>query len=93
MGFGIFRDAYAATALWIFLLIPWFWFRTRNWAHVAYAVVVAASFIISMFPVTKQYFKIRKLGQNAIVGFFEQNHMGRGLVKIGRLFGLYKNKA
>lgn len=93
LGFAVVRDAYAATVLWIFLLIPWLWFRTRDWAHVAYAVVISASFIVSMIPMTRQYLKIRKKGQEAIVGFYEQNHMGRGLVKIGRLFGLYKKKS
>lgn len=92
LGFAVVRDAYAASVLWIFLLIPWFWIRTRSCAHVAYAVVLSVSFVVSMIPMTKQYFKIRKMGQEAIIGFYEQNPMGRGLVKIGRLFGLYKKK-
>ena len=93
LGMGLLRDAYVGSTLWLFLLIPWFWIRTHDWAHLLYAAVIAVSFLIATMPLTKQYLRLRKKGQDALVAFYEQFHMGRGLVKIGRFFGLYKKKS
>jgi hypothetical protein len=92
LGMGLFRDAYVGSTLWLFLLIPWFWVRTHDWAHIAYAAIIAVSFLIATMPLTKQYIGLRKKGPEALLNFYEQFHMGRGLVKIGRFFGLYKKK-
>jgi glycerol-3-phosphate acyltransferase PlsY len=93
LGMALFRDVYVASTLWLFLLIPWFWIRTHDWAHILYAVVIVISFLLATMPLTKQYLKLRKRGPEALLSFYEQFHMGRGLVKIGRLFGMYKKKA
>jgi glycerol-3-phosphate acyltransferase PlsY len=92
LGLGLGRDAYIASTLWLFLLVPWFWIRTHDWAHIIYVAVILASFLLATIPVTKQYIKLRKKGPEALLAFYLQVPMGRGLVKIGRLFGLYKNK-
>ncbi len=93
LGLGIGRDAYIASTLWLFLLIPWFWIRTHDLAHIVYSAVILASFLLATIPVTKQYIKLRKKGPEALLAFYRQVPMGRGLVKIGRLFGLYKNQS
>ena len=90
LGMVIFRDAYVASTLWLFLLIPWLWLRTQSWAYVLYAVVLTASFLAATMPLTKQYLALRKKGTEALLSFYNQFHMGRGLVKIGRFFGIYK---
>ena len=90
LGMGFLRDVYAGTLLWVFLLVPWFWVRTGDWARVAYAVVLSVSFIVSMMPLTRQYLEVRKGGPEAVAAFLEQFHMGRGLMRVGRIFGLYK---
>ena len=92
LGMGIVRDAYAASSLWLFLLIPWFWIRTHDWGHILYAFVMILSFLLATIPLTRQYLRIRKKGPEALQSFYEKFHMGRGLIKIGRLFGLYKKK-
>jgi len=92
LGMGLIRDVYVASTLWLFLLIPWLWIRTHDVAYVIYAAVIAVSFILATIPLTIQYLRLRKKGPEALVSFYEQFHMGRGLVKIGRLFGLYKTK-
>jgi glycerol-3-phosphate acyltransferase PlsY len=93
LGLGIGRDVYIASTLWLFLLVPWFWIRTSGWDHILYAAAILASFLLATIPVTKQYIKLRKKGPEALLAFYRQVPMGRGLVKIGRLFGLYKNKS
>jgi glycerol-3-phosphate acyltransferase PlsY len=90
IGMGLFRDAYMGSTLWLFLLIPWLWIRTHDWNYVFYAVAMALSFLLATLPLTKQYLRIRKKGPEALRSFYEKFHMGRGLLKIGRLFGLYK---
>ena len=92
LGMGFLRDAYVGSTLWLFLLIPWFWIRTHDWAHIWYAAIIAVSFLIATIPLTKQYLKLRKKGPDALLAFYRQFHMGRGLVKIGRFFGLYKKR-
>jgi hypothetical protein len=91
LGMGLFRDAYVASTLWLFLLLPWFWIRTHDWAHILYAGAMILSFLLATIPLTKQYLRIRKKGPEALQSFYEKFPMGRGLIKIGRLFGLYKN--
>ena len=92
LGMALIRDVYVASTLWLFLLIPWFWIRTHDLAHILYAVIIIISFLLATMPLTKQYLKLRKRGPEALLSFYEQFHMGRGLVKIGRLFGMYKEK-
>jgi glycerol-3-phosphate acyltransferase PlsY len=92
LGMGLIRDAYVASTLWLFLLIPWFWIRTHDWGHVLYASIMILSFLLATIPLTRQYLRIRKKGPEALQSFYEKFHMGRGLIKIGRLFGLYKKK-
>jgi glycerol-3-phosphate acyltransferase PlsY len=93
LGLGIGRDVYIASTLWLFLLIPWFWIRTSGWDHILYAAVILVSFLLATIPVTKQYIRLRKKGPEALLAFYRQVPMGRGLVKMGRLFGLYRNKS
>jgi glycerol-3-phosphate acyltransferase PlsY len=93
LGMGLIRDAYVASTLWLFLLIPWLWIRTHDWTYIMYAAVITVSFLLATLPLTKQYLKLRRKGPEALVAFYEQFHMGRGLVKIGRFFGLYKKKS
>jgi len=93
LGLALLRDAYVASTLWMFLLFPWFWFRTHHWGHILYAAVITVSFILATIPLTRQYLSLRKQGPEALLDFYEQFHMGRGLVRIGRLFGLYKKRA
>lgn len=92
LGMILFRDAYVASTLWLFLLIPWLWLRTQSWVYVLYAVILTISFLAATMPLTKQYLALRKKGTEALLSFYNQFHMGRGLVKIGRFFGIYKEK-
>jgi glycerol-3-phosphate acyltransferase PlsY len=92
LGMGLLRDAYVGSTLWLFFLIPWFWIRTHRWPYVAYAAAVIISFILATIPLTRQYLRIRKKGPQALRSFYEEFPMGRGLVKMGRFFGLYKKE-
>jgi len=91
LGMLLTRDAYVASTLWLFLLIPWLWVRTHDGFHMLYACIMIISFLLATLPLTKEYIKLKKKGPEYVLSFYNQFHMGRGLIKIGRWFGLYRN--
>lgn len=44
------------------LMIPWFWFRTGDWAYLAYIIFVNLVYWISMMPELKQAFDLQAGG-------------------------------
>jgi glycerol-3-phosphate acyltransferase PlsY len=69
------------------LLIPWLWFRTGDWAYLAYIVFANAMFWLSMRRDVKQYYELHKRGvfrsQEDLSDFLD---MGKGL---GRFMDRY----
>jgi glycerol-3-phosphate acyltransferase PlsY len=45
------------------LLIPWFWFRTGDWAYLAYIIFINLVYWISMMPELKQAFDLQAEGE------------------------------
>jgi glycerol-3-phosphate acyltransferase PlsY len=91
LGIAVLRDVVLAYFAALWLLIPWFWFRTHDLRFVAYAVFVNVIFVLGMIPEIKQY---RRFRQEGIVAdpqvYLEQTAMGRGMLRIARLFGVNK---
>jgi glycerol-3-phosphate acyltransferase PlsY len=91
LGMMVLKNIGVAYILGFVLMIPWLWFRTRNWAYVAYAIFVTVIFIIAMIPEIK---KIRDLRRRGLSGDFEEamnaTPMLRGMQKIRRRLGLSK---
>jgi glycerol-3-phosphate acyltransferase PlsY len=76
--FGLFvlRDMFAAYALGMWLLVPWFWWQADT-AHVIYAVVVNLLFLVATIPEMGEYFQRRRNGELAQVrswGDFKRSH-------------------
>ncbi len=91
IGMILLKQIGLAYILGLALMIPWLWFRTRDWAYVAYAVFVNVIFVVAMLPEIKL---IRDLRRRGLGGDFEKamnaTPMLRGMQKIRRRFGLTK---
>jgi len=91
LGMLVLRDGMVTFLGWMWLMIPWLWFTTRDWRFVLFAVVINVLFFVAMIPVIKVYVQYRKEG---IALSFEEGlqttHMGRGLYKMGVRLGALK---
>jgi len=88
LGLAVFRDVFVAGSLWVFLLIPWLWLRTRSFWPVAYALAVSLSFLLASLPTFRQYLRLKREDPQAYRELIGSSHMARGLARIGRLFGM-----
>jgi glycerol-3-phosphate acyltransferase PlsY len=75
----------------LWLLIPWMWFRTQDVGYLAYAIVVNIILILAMIPDFKRYRELQRQGGLDQEAFMESSAMGRGMLRIGRRLGLFKN--
>jgi glycerol-3-phosphate acyltransferase PlsY len=91
LGMLVFRNLIVASILWLWLLIPWFWWRTGgDLAYVLYAVAVNIIFILAMLPEIKTALKYKKEGKYLEYGMgnLKSNPMGRGMLKMAKFFRL-----
>lgn len=90
LGLVILRSILVATLSWMWLLIPWMWFRTHDMAYVWYAVTLNILFILAMIPQIKQAWKYYREGKliNYGKGYLQSNPMGRGMLKMAERFNL-----
>ena len=89
LGMLVFRNMIVASLAWIWLLIPWFWWRTDgNPAYLLYAVAVNIIFLLAMVPEYRTAMKYRKEGKylGYGMGTLKANPMGRGILKIANFF-------
>jgi acyl phosphate:glycerol-3-phosphate acyltransferase len=89
LGMLVFRNMIVASLGWIWLLIPWFWWRTDgNPAYMLYAVAVNIIFLLAMVPEYQTAMKYRKEGKYLEYGMgsLKANPMGRGMLKIANFF-------
>lgn len=89
LGLFILRNLVAMTLAWIWLLIPWFWWRTAgDPLHILYAVAVNVLFILAMIPEARQALKYQKEGKAAEYGLgsLKSHPMGRGMLKMAKYF-------
>ena len=87
------RDAFAlmivASLGWLWLLIPWLWWRTNgDIAHILFAIVVNILFLLAMIPEYRTAMKYKKEGQYLEYGMgsLKSHPMGRGMLKIAKFF-------
>jgi len=89
LGMLLFRNMIVASLGWLWLLIPWLWWRTNgDIAHILFAVVVNILFILAMIPEYRTAMKYKKEGQYLEYGMgnLKSNPMGRGMLKIAKFF-------
>jgi glycerol-3-phosphate acyltransferase PlsY len=84
----IVRNMVVASISWLWLLIPWMWFRTNDWVYVLYAIVVNVLFLLAMIPEIKRalgYWRAGKLHEYG-ESMLKSNPMGRGMMKMAKRF-------
>lgn len=90
LGLVVFRNLIVASLSWIWLLIPWLWFRTYDLTHLAYAVAVNVLFLLAMIPEARLAMKYRREGKLAGYGLgnLQSTPMGRGLLKMAAFLNI-----
>jgi glycerol-3-phosphate acyltransferase PlsY len=89
LGMVVFRNMVAANLMWMWLLIPWFWWRTdSDIRYILYAVVVNILFMLAMIPDIKMAMKYRREGKYIEYGLgsMKSHSMGRSMLKIAKFF-------
>lgn len=89
LGMIVFRNMVIASLSWLWLLIPWLWWRTNgDVAHLLYAVIINILLILAMLPEYQTAIKYKKEGKYVEYGLgnLKSNPMGRGMLKIANFF-------
>jgi len=63
LGFTLLGSLSFASLMWVWMMIPWFIFRTFDLNFVIYAIIVNIVFMLGLIPEMRLYFKIRKEGK------------------------------
>lgn len=89
LGLLVFRNLVVATLSWIWLLIPWFWWRTGgDPAYLLYAIAVNIIFLLAMVPEYQLAMKYKREGKYLEYGMgsLKAHPMGRGMLKMAKFF-------
>ena len=91
VGLFVLRSVLLAYVIGPWLVVPWLWWRTGDMGHVAFAVVSAIFFSISMIPEMKQWRRISKEEKwDDYQTVMQLSGMGRGILKVARKIGVVK---
>ena len=63
LGFLFMRNLYVAYIAWLWLMIPWLWFRSHDVAYVAYAVAANLVFLLAVVPEIRTFLQYRREGK------------------------------
>jgi glycerol-3-phosphate acyltransferase PlsY len=63
LGFTLIGSLSFASIAWIWLMIPWFLFRTFDINFVVYAIIINIVFMVGLIPEMRLYFKLRREGK------------------------------
>jgi glycerol-3-phosphate acyltransferase PlsY len=84
LGMVIIGSVPVAYVAWLWLMIPWLWLRTRDPAHLAYAISINLIFVIATIPEMRTFARYRREGKldAYIQGLMESSPRWRGMKKI-----------
>jgi acyl phosphate:glycerol-3-phosphate acyltransferase len=91
-GFAVLRDVFFAYVGWTWFMIPWLWVRTGNPVFALYALAVNLMFLLALLPELRRYLEARRLGKVDMQQGMEVTPMGRGMLKMARRLGFFKEK-
>ncbi|MGE5375009.1 MAG: glycerol-3-phosphate acyltransferase [Bacteroidota bacterium] len=92
LGFAVIQDIFFAYVGWTWLMIPLLWIRTGNPIFALYAFLVNLAFLIALLPEIRRYLAARKRGDVDLQQGMEVTPMGRGMLKMARAMGFFKEK-
>ncbi len=89
LGMVVFRNMVVATLSWIWLLIPWLWWRANgSWEYILYGIAINILFILAMIPEVRNLMKYKGKTLEYAMGNLKSNPMGRGMLKIAEFFNV-----
>jgi glycerol-3-phosphate acyltransferase PlsY len=82
------RNMVVASLSWLWLLIPWLWWRTSNPVYILYAAALNLLFLLAMIPEIKKAISFWREGRLDEYGesVLRSNPMGRGMIKMAERF-------
>jgi acyl phosphate:glycerol-3-phosphate acyltransferase len=95
LGMLVLRNLIVASLGWIWLLIPWLWWRSNgDPLYIGYAVLVNVLFILAMVPEIQKALQYKREGKTLEYGLssLSSNPMGRGMLKMARAIGFMKSE-
>jgi glycerol-3-phosphate acyltransferase PlsY len=72
----------------LWFMIPWLWFRTHDYFHLGYIILVNLSFLLAVLPEIRFILKEYRKGNKNIVTPMEAFPMGKGMLKMLDFFKL-----
>ena len=93
LGMLVFRNLIVASLSWIWLLIPWFWWRfSGDFRFILFSLALNIIFILAMIPEIMTGLKYKREGRvlEYGIGTLSSNPMGRGMLKMARALGFMK---
>ncbi len=94
LGMVVLKNVVIAYFSGLWFIIPWLWFRTHNWAFLAYGVAVNVIFMLGMIPEMKQMLERRRKGiKDDFSAGMNMLPMGRMMIKMMKSLGLKKDQA
>ena len=84
------RNMVVASLSWLWLLIPWFWWRMSDPVYVIYAIAINLLFLMAMIPEIRKAISFWRDGRLDEYGesVLRSNPMGRGMIKMAEKFKL-----
>lgn len=77
------KDVFVSYAAGVWLMIPWLWFRTHDWAYLLYIVFINAVFLLAMIPELRMMRDRKRRGvEGDFAGAMQATPMGQGINKI-----------
>jgi glycerol-3-phosphate acyltransferase PlsY len=90
LGLVVVKDIMIAYLSGTWLLIPWFWFRTKDPYLVTYAIIINIIFVVALIPELREYIRARREGEFEMEAAMESFPMGRGMRHIMKRLRLSK---
>lgn len=93
LGMFILKDVLVSYLAGLWLMIPWIWFRTHDFAHLAYVVFVNLVYFAAMTPEIRQVMELRRTGKASSASeAMEATPMGKMIKKMVSRFGLFEDE-
>lgn len=91
-GFAVLRDIFFAYIGWTLFMIPYMWIITKDPVFALHALAVNLAFYLALVPDIKRYLEARRRGEIDMEQGMEVTPMGRGMLKMARAMGFFKEK-
>lgn len=93
LGMVVLKDLLVAYTGGILLAIPWFWFTTRAWPEVLYAVTISILFIIAILPEARAIRRLQqKYGRGDMSASMTKFPMGRAMLRLLEILRLRRKQ-